>query len=298
VAIIQGNRHLLVNRRFVEIFGFDSPAELEGLPIDRIIHPEDRERVAEFNRKRQAGEEVPKRYEFQGLRKDGKSIFAEVSAARTSFRGEMVSLVFIRDITGRRQVEEKIRLMAFHDSLTGLPNRTLFNDRFQTAEAQARRTGQALTLMMIDLDHFKTVNDTLGHEAGDRLLHEVAGRLQMSIRQMDTVARLGGDEFIILLPGVGGRDDICKTADRLLRQGQTSLVINGRQLSLTLSIGIAVYPGNGEDLKTLMHQADAAMYRVKQTGRNRYCFADEFFEPERAPIRKVGRAGEGKADAG
>jgi diguanylate cyclase (GGDEF)-like protein/PAS domain S-box-containing protein len=293
VAIIQGNRHLLVNRRFVEIFGYDSPAELEGLPIDRTIHPEDRERVAEFNRKRQAGEEVPKRYEFQGLRKDGKTIFAEVSAARTNFRGEVVSLVFIRDITERRQVEEKIRLMAFHDSLTGLPNRVLFNDRFLTAVAQARRTGQGLTLMMIDLDHFKTVNDSLGHEAGDCLLQEVAGRLQAVVREMDTVARLGGDEFTILLPGVGSREDICRTAERILRQGGTDVAINGRRLSVTLSLGIAVYPENGEDLETLMHQADAAMYQVKETGRNRYCFAEEIIEPGRRPLRKMG-----KADAG
>jgi diguanylate cyclase (GGDEF)-like protein/PAS domain S-box-containing protein len=174
------------------------------------------------------------------------------------------------DITERKRAEEQIKSLAYHDALTGLPNRRLFQDRLSVAVAQAHRNSQRLAVLFLDLDRFKPVNDSLGHAAGDRLIQEVAERLRTCLREGDTVARLGGDEFTLLLPGVSQVVDAARVAEKVLDALRVPFLIEGRELSSTASIGISLYPEDGRDADTLVKSADAAMYRAKQQGRDNY----------------------------
>ncbi len=170
----------------------------------------------------------------------------------------------------RKQAAETIRHLAYHDSLTSLPNRMLFRDRFLHALALAHRKKEILAMLFLDLDRFKKINDTLGHAAGDRLLQAVAERLKKMLREGDTIARLGGDEFMILLSGVKAVEDAAKVAEKILFAIRPSFTINGHELHITTSIGISLYPYDGHDTDTLVKNADIALYRAKEYGRNNY----------------------------
>lgn len=172
------------------------------------------------------------------------------------------------DISKLKENEENIRNMAYRDPLTGLPNRRLLDDRLDMAIAQAHRHGRRVGIIFIDLDHFKHVNDSLGHAAGDELLEKLARRLERCVRENDTVARLGGDEFVIILADPENVDDVRQTAKRVLQAMRAPLWIQSRELVLTCSLGISVYPDNGLDRETLLKHADAAMYQVKVNGRD------------------------------
>jgi diguanylate cyclase (GGDEF)-like protein/PAS domain S-box-containing protein len=170
----------------------------------------------------------------------------------------------------RKRAEETIRHQAYHDSLTMLPNRMLFGDRFNQALAQANRNKQMLAMLFLDLDRFKTINDTLGHAVGDRLLKSVAERLRTCTRDGDTIARLGGDEFMILISGARNIEDVAKVAEKILHVVRPSFHIEGQDLHITTSIGISLYPYDGSDAETLVKNADIALYRAKEHGRNNY----------------------------
>jgi diguanylate cyclase (GGDEF)-like protein/PAS domain S-box-containing protein len=170
----------------------------------------------------------------------------------------------------RRRAEEQIKALAYHDALTGLPNRRLFGDRLAMAVAQAHRSRQRLAVLFLDLDRFKVINDSLGHGLGDRLLQEVAGRLQQALREGDTVARQGGDEFTLLLPAVHLALDVAKVAEKLLETLREPFRLEERELFVTASAGIALYPDDGADPETLIRNADTAMYRAKDQGRDTY----------------------------
>ena len=180
-------------------------------------------------------------------------------------------IVISRDITERKQAQQNIEQLAYFDALTGLPNRSLLNDRIQHALAEAARRDESLALMFLDLDHFKNVNDTLGHRVGDELLVILAERMQFVVREQDTVARQGGDEFILLLPDTNG-DGAAHVAEKLLHTLSQPVHIEQHELTVTPSMGIAQYPRDGSDLETLTRHADIAMYRAKQNGRNGYQF--------------------------
>ncbi|HEY5604259.1 MAG TPA: diguanylate cyclase [Gammaproteobacteria bacterium] len=164
----------------------------------------------------------------------------------------------------RKQAETELHHRAHHDALTDLPNRVLFNDRFDVALARARRGGEHLALLYLDLDHFKDVNDTFGHEAGDQLLREVAHRLTQSVRESDTVGRIGGDEFTVLLTDIQGPEYTSIIIDRITSAITAPFELDGQTLTISASIGAAVYPQQGEDKEQLFRQADANMYAVKQ----------------------------------
>lgn len=197
----------------------------------------------------------------------------ELSVARKSaLPGEDPRfLVLCRDITESKKAERQIRLLAHFDSLTGLPNRVLLTDRCNLALRTAQRNGTPLALMFLDLDHFKHVNDSLGHRVGDELLIILAGRLKGAVREQDTVSRLGGDEFIFVLPETDARG-AAQVAEKLLQSALLAFEIEPHELTVTPSIGIALFPGDGSDFDTLSRCADAAMYRAKQDGRNAYRF--------------------------
>lgn len=170
----------------------------------------------------------------------------------------------------RKWEQEAVRHQAYHDVLTGLPNRVLFKDRIIQALAHAHRNRQKLAVLFLDLDRFKMVNDTHGHPVGDELLQGVASRLNKAMREMDTIARLGGDEFMVLLPEIDQVEDAAKVAQKILTAFDPSFDIQGHRFHLTTSIGISLYPHDGEDAQTLMKNADIALYRAKEKGRNNY----------------------------
>ena len=175
----------------------------------------------------------------------------------------------LQDVTRQRDHAAEIEDLAFRDALTGLPNRALFQERFAAAVATARRQGDKVGLIMLDLDHFKDVNDTLGHDAGDALLRSVASRLLSTFRRSDTVARLGGDEFAVILPGVRGPEDLERPTRLLMELLRNPMQHGGNSLTISASVGVALYPHDDEDAGQLLKNADIAMYRAKDTGRNK-----------------------------
>jgi diguanylate cyclase (GGDEF)-like protein len=160
--------------------------------------------------------------------------------------------------------------MAYHDALTGLPNRVLLGDRLAQALATAKRNASAGALMILDLDRFKDINDTLGHSTGDALLKEVSSRLTGLLRKSDTVSRMGGDEFVLLLPTIADSDSSGVIAGKIVRAFRKSFFCDGHTLKITTSIGIANFPEDGDDAETVLKNADIALYRVKESGRNGY----------------------------
>jgi diguanylate cyclase (GGDEF)-like protein len=173
-----------------------------------------------------------------------------------------------RDVTQRKATEKQLEYQAYYDALTGLPNRLLFRDRVINAIAQARRNRRGVGVMYLDLDHFKLVNDSLGHSLGDALLSEVAGRLQGCVRASDTISRLGGDEFTILLIDTSSSEAIAGVARKILQSLMHPFRVEGHELFVTASIGISIFPSDGDDVEMLLKCADSAMYRAKELGRN------------------------------
>ena len=188
---------------------------------------------------------------------------AELQAANAKLQEE---------IAERQQAEERIRHMAHHDALTGLPNRNLLQDRLDQALALAQRHRHRVAVMFLDLDRFKPINDTLGHEVGDELLKVVAQRLRGAVRAVDTVARLGGDEFVVVLPEIADADAAARVAEKIIASFASPVQIGPHELTASTSIGIALYPDDNDAVHGLMKQADAAMYLAKRAGRNRFHF--------------------------
>ncbi|MFZ1547180.1 MAG: EAL domain-containing protein, partial [Candidatus Nitrotoga sp.] len=172
--------------------------------------------------------------------------------------------------------EDKLNHLAYHDALTGLPSRTLFQDRLAQALTNSHRHGNRLGVLFIDLDNFKNINDSLGHHAGDILLKQVAARFSTCMREGDTVARLGGDEFVVILGSIASEDDAWMVSQKILKLMTKPITIEGHELIVTCSIGIALYPKDGEDVKTLLQSADGALYLAKSKGRNnaQFCTAE------------------------
>lgn len=210
-------------------------------------------------------------FEIKGL--GGKQCWLETHAAplRDASGGVTMVLGITRDVTTRKQAEERIQYLAHFDALTGLPNRAQLNDLVKFAVSLAQRNQEPVALMFLDLDNFKDINDTLGHSVGDALLVELGRRLRRALREEDAVSRLGGDEFIFLLYGVDAVG-AAHVAQKLLDVIDEPYRIEHYDLNVTDSIGIALYPRDGADLETLLRSADAAMYRAKQEGRHGFCF--------------------------
>lgn len=205
----------------------------------------------------------------------GNYLNLEVSLKHIMLGGKWCMLTVIRDISEREYAKEKIYRLANFDILTKLPNRTLFNDRLQIALAHAKRNGEQLAVLFLDLDRFKTINDSLGHQAGDNVLQEVAERLQLCIRDEDTACRMSADEFIIILTDIEKSSNITKIIARLTATLSMPFIVDDHELRITASIGISLYPHNGHTPEVLVKHAELAMYHGKENGRNNYQFFTE-----------------------
>ena len=240
-----------------------------------IVHVDDRERVRALVEHPPAGESHC-RLQYRVLGRSERHFESDASLIRAP-DGALAQLVLIsRDITERKEMEAYVLHQSFHDSLTGLPNRLLLLDRLGQATVQRERQRAQVAVLFLDLDHFKEVNDTLGHAAGDRLLQVVAERLAASVREGDTVARVGGDEFVVMLVELHQLADAALVAEKIIAAVSEACQIEGSELHITPSIGMAIFPGDGADPDALLRNADIAMYHAKRDGGAHYCF----FTPE------------------
>ncbi len=264
------------------VFINDAVARSVGYSLKQLIGINYRS----FIKKDQAGElykifrqvyetgEPTKSFPYEFIRPDGTITLFELSIfPKLDGEGKVFGFRGIgHDITERKRTEQQLNYIATHDTLTGLPNRMLLMDRLKMALAQAKRDNYKLAVMMLDLDHFKNVNDTLGHMVGDQLLKEISLRLTGRLRQNDTISRLGGDEFIILLPAIENVEDSIEVAEIILSSFQQPFTCDDNKITSSVSIGIAIYPDDCEDVDSLLKNADMAMYYVKAHGRNGYHF--------------------------
>ncbi|MDY0162430.1 sensor domain-containing diguanylate cyclase [Desulfobotulus sp.] len=267
IYVLQGRRFVLVNPAMSHILGY-SEEELLREDFIHFIHPDYRKMALENALARQSGEPAPPRYELMIRTKAGEARWVELTAGQAVYGGRPSSTGTLFDITERKLLEERMTHMALHDTLTGLPNRILFEDRVEMAMAAASRRRGRLCLMFLDLDHFKPINDTLGHGVGDRLLQEVAARLWTLLRDSDTAARIGGDEFVILLPEIEKPEDASRVGEKIREGLRLPFEIEGHRLLITASIGIAIYPDHGTNLTELSKKADKTMYHAKESGRD------------------------------
>jgi diguanylate cyclase (GGDEF)-like protein/PAS domain S-box-containing protein len=253
------------------------PEELVGLHFSSIVHPDDLPMVLQEFEAVVAHPNELRKSRFRVLTADGSLHYLEaVGHAVPTADGRLEAIINSRDVTDRVQAESRIEFLAHHDSLTGLANRTVLQNYVPTAMAQASRQQQLLALLFLDLDRFKIINDSLGHERGDLLLQEVARRLQASVRASDVVVRLGGDEFAIVQTGFDDPSGSAALAQKIVGVLSEPFLIDGLEVYTSISIGIAIYPNDGTTTRDLVKGADLAMYRAKIEGRDKF----QFFSPE------------------
>jgi diguanylate cyclase (GGDEF)-like protein/PAS domain S-box-containing protein len=277
LAVNESGHIVLANKQFGLNFGI--PNELLSTQDDLIVRKHVMDQVEEPDafvaRVEYLNSHRNERSRDELRFKNGK-IFDRYSAPLVDAKGRYRGRVwYFRDITERKLGEERVQSLAFYDALTGLPNRTLLQDRLTKALAGARRHKHKVALLFLDLDRFKDINDSLGHSVGDLLLQEVAKRLKTWGREQDTVARLSGDEFLITLTHIKDVHDAAVAAERLMDAMTAGFVVQGHSLNVSCSIGISMFPEHGTDCKTLITNADAAMYGAKDSGRNNFRFFAE-----------------------
>jgi diguanylate cyclase (GGDEF)-like protein/PAS domain S-box-containing protein len=253
-AVMHGYRIRDLLGRDVRMFGL--PSSFNPMTIDEL------RRLKRFRR------------ETVNVRSDGSTFPVQLmSDIVTNREGKVIGVITTcEDITERKTNEETIRQIAYYDTLTGLPNRTLFNDLLKQELAKSRRSKKSFAVLFLDLDRFKNINDTLGHTVGDQLLQTVAKRITHVVRESDSVSRLGGDEFIILVPDIEQAEDAAVVAQKITEKLSGVFVLNKQEIYITASIGVSLYPLHGDDTDTLIKNADMAMYYAKEQGKNRYQF--------------------------
>ena len=261
-----------INPPVSALLGF-SPQQMLGRSTLDFIAPDQRARVTEVIT---AGHEIS--YDSAVLHADGSVLPVEFIVRTMRYQGETLRMTIVRDIRDRVEAQARIHHLAHHDALTGLPNRGAFIERANVLLAQAQASGQSLALLFVDLDHFKRVNDSLGHPAGDTLLQTVAERIIGAVREADLVARFGGDEFVLLLAGPTSPHAVAEVAAKLVAAVGAPLRVEGAWISVTPSIGVAQFPEHGQGAAELIKHADTAMYHAKAKGRAGF----EFFRPAMA----------------
>jgi len=284
IYTLDDNGHFIfVNSRVESLLGYRRE-ELLGQHYSLIVHEDDIEQARYAFNERRIGERATTNFEVRLINKqngvqhfDNRMVVAILSSQGIYMPEKDISQQhflgtsgFARDITERKRAEETINFQAFHDLLTGLPNRTLFMDRLELALPQAKRRNQRVGVMFLDIDRFKLINDTYGHLEGDKLLKEFAQRTRNCLRSGDTLARQGGDEFTVLLPDISNTEDVTMIARKMLAELKLPFTVADKDFIATVSIGIAIYPEDGETPEDLIRNADLAMYQTKSQGKNGY----------------------------
>jgi diguanylate cyclase (GGDEF)-like protein/PAS domain S-box-containing protein len=277
----QGGQLIHVNAQFCDMLGY-SKEELLKLTVTDISHPDDINSVADARAKLHAGLTNSFKAEKRYMRSDGTSVWGRMTVAlkRDEEGKPLYDIAVVEDISEQKFAEERVQYLATHDDMTGLPNRTMFGELLDHTLESARRHERKCALLFIDLDRFKVINDSLGHQNGDILLRETALRLKTSVRSSDVVARLGGDEFVVMLDSYGSFMDVADIARDVLSAVLEPIEIMGQECRVTASIGIARFPRDATDSTTLMRHADIAMYHAKEEGKNNF----QFYSPELSPM--------------
>lgn len=283
-------RFSYINKRVETLLGYQR-ADLLGKHYSEILFEEDLGKAKHRLYDKRRNSVIPRSIELRFKYKDNKEDprYFEVSSTSVSHLlqesedgesgvqlsplDEVALFAVARDITEHKKIERIIDRKASYDHLTGLPNKTLFFDRFDLMIARAKRNQERFAIMFLDLDDFKHVNDDYGHHVGDNVLQAMSMRMQECLRESDTLARIGGDEFTLLLPQVNNTDEVVLIAEKLTAAINRSLVIGGKNHRLSVSIGIAIYPDNGTTRESLVHSADQAMYQTKHAEKNGYRFS-------------------------
>ncbi len=266
-------RFIYVNPQLCRMLGY-SEDELLQMGVKQISHPADMNITDSVRDRLRRGEIDSFKMEKRYLRKDGVAIWVALTIAsrRDEAGRRMFDISIVEDISARKVAEDRVQYLATHDSLTGLPNRTIFAQLASLAIGSARRRNGQVAVLFVDLDRFKSINDSLGHDAGDVLLREMASRFRESVRGSDIVARLGGDEFVVLLPEVSDQMQAAVVARSLLSAAMRPVEIHHQECRVTASIGICLHPQAGQDDRAVLQHADLAMYAAKEEGKNNYQF--------------------------
>jgi diguanylate cyclase (GGDEF)-like protein/PAS domain S-box-containing protein len=276
ILLVAGGTITFANSAALKIYQAQHAAQLVGRRYFDLVHAESLGEVTVRLRRPDPAELERQLLEQKHVRLDGSVVYVELASASISLRGEQCTLMVTRDITERKRYEAQLAHQATHDGLTDLPNRALLNDRLRQATASAQRSGRKVALIFIDLDNFKFVNDSFGHDAGDQVLKDIAARLVETVRDADTVARLGGDEFVLLFTDIADPNVVTRTMERVLTAVSRPIQAAGQEIALTCSAGISVFPLDAQDADLALRNADTAMYRAKEKGRNTF----EYYTPD------------------
>ena len=253
------------NEEALNIFGYTS-IELINTNFSALIHSADQKPLFLYIKSNNSLSSS----EFKGIHKDNSAFPIEINISSILLNNKFIYTVVIRDITQLKQDEENLKHQAYFDSLTEIPNRRLFLDRSEIALNQAKRSQDGMAIIFIDLDEFKELNDALGHASGDVMLKTLSKRFINCARKSDTVSRMGGDEFTILMPRISTIKDPVKLAERILDSNKSAIAIKDKMVFPKTSIGISIYPQDGDSIETLINNADKAMYSAKESGKNKY----------------------------
>ncbi|GAB4314449.1 MAG: hypothetical protein Kow0059_06250 [Candidatus Sumerlaeia bacterium] len=275
--IVYANQSMEVNAALERLLGY-SQQELSKMSERDFTHPEDWEQEQKLIEKTLQGQQDTYQLEKRFVRKDGRILWTNFTCTLVrdpATRRPLYTIAMVEDITERRRAEERLRYDSLHDALTGLPNRTLFLDRLNQSIVRRKRSRERLfSVLFADLDEFKKINDSLGHQVGDELLLEIAGRIRDCLRPEDTVARFGGDEFAVLLESIETHDDTIQITERLLKSFSRPFQLSSYEVHVTASIGVVHCPDDPPDAQEILRDADTAMYQAKRRGKNRYVVFD------------------------
>ncbi len=277
VGVNQHGQITFVNNKLEEMFGYRRN-ELVGAPVEMLLPMSARARhtqLREDYQRKPVGRPMSTTTGLSGRHKQGGEIPVDISLGSHQGENGVQITAFIRDVSERKRLEDEMRHRATHDALTGLPNRTLLQDRLDLALIHARRYHSGCALLMVDLDNFKEVNDGWGHSMGDRVLIMAAKRISRALREGDTVARFGGDEFVVLVTGRHSLESVKAIADKIMNALRNVFIVGGHQFHVSASIGVANFPQHAQDAETLMSNADIAMYKAKLMGRSAVCMFDD-----------------------